>query len=343
MTTIKQIASLAGVSRGTVDRVLNNRGGVNEETARKVREIAAMANYVPNKIGKTLAVKKRNIKLGVLLLNSKSNNQFIDDLALGAKKQSHELVDYGVTVEFEETQIGHPEQQLACINRLVELGVSGIAIMPEQHPMIQQRLRQLTEEGMAVVTVNTDIEGTGRLAYVGSNNLHDGETAAGLMALMTGGATKLCIVTGSIDMLCHAERIQGFRQQMEQHYPGLEILEIVENHDDDFESFERTKELIDKWPQMETLYIIAAGVFGACRAVEDKGLAGKLKILCFDFSPAPQAMLKNRVVSAVVSQQPLKQGAQALTVLFEYLAMGTPPKTLNIYTDNVIKIAESLS
>ena len=59
MATIKQIANLAGVSRGTVDRVLNNRGTVNPETAAKVREIAALLNYTPNKLGKTLAIKKK--------------------------------------------------------------------------------------------------------------------------------------------------------------------------------------------------------------------------------------------------------------------------------------------
>ena len=49
MATIKQIAEMAGVSRGTVDRVLNNRGSVNANTAARVREIAEKLNYKPNK------------------------------------------------------------------------------------------------------------------------------------------------------------------------------------------------------------------------------------------------------------------------------------------------------
>ena len=49
MATIKQIAELAGVSRGTVDRVLNNRGSVNANTAARVREIAENLNYKPTK------------------------------------------------------------------------------------------------------------------------------------------------------------------------------------------------------------------------------------------------------------------------------------------------------
>ena len=59
MATIKQIAEMAGVSRGTVDRVLNNRGSVNANTAARVREIAEKLNYKPNKAGLMLAAQKK--------------------------------------------------------------------------------------------------------------------------------------------------------------------------------------------------------------------------------------------------------------------------------------------
>ncbi len=62
MTTIKDIADLAGVSRGTVDRVLNHRGDVNPKTVAKVNEIAQALNYRPNKAGLALAAQKKNIK-----------------------------------------------------------------------------------------------------------------------------------------------------------------------------------------------------------------------------------------------------------------------------------------
>ena len=51
MATIKEIAALAGVSRGTVDRVLNDRGAVNPETAEKIRKIAKELDYKPNRAG----------------------------------------------------------------------------------------------------------------------------------------------------------------------------------------------------------------------------------------------------------------------------------------------------
>ncbi|MFV0413229.1 MAG: LacI family DNA-binding transcriptional regulator, partial [Oscillospiraceae bacterium] len=80
MATIKQIAGLAGVSRGTVDRVLNNRGVVNPETAAKVREIAAAVNYSPNRVGKSLSIRKKNLKIAFVLFGGTSSNPFFDDV-----------------------------------------------------------------------------------------------------------------------------------------------------------------------------------------------------------------------------------------------------------------------
>ena len=68
MATIKEIASLAGVSRGTVDRVLNHRGAVNPQTEAKILEIVRALDYKPNKAGIVLAAQKKNLKLGVVLL-----------------------------------------------------------------------------------------------------------------------------------------------------------------------------------------------------------------------------------------------------------------------------------
>ena len=68
MATIKEIAALAGVSRGTVDRVLNHRGAVSPQTAEKILEIARSLDYRPNKAGIVLAAQKRKLKLGVVLL-----------------------------------------------------------------------------------------------------------------------------------------------------------------------------------------------------------------------------------------------------------------------------------
>ena len=67
MVTIKQIAELCGVSRGTVDRVLNGRGKVKPEKAALVRAMAEKLNYRPNPAGKALSARKKQPVVGVLI------------------------------------------------------------------------------------------------------------------------------------------------------------------------------------------------------------------------------------------------------------------------------------
>ena len=70
--TIKEIAALANVSRGTVDKVLNNRPGVKDSTREKVLKIAAELHYQPNFIGKALVHSNNPIKIGIILIDGKA-------------------------------------------------------------------------------------------------------------------------------------------------------------------------------------------------------------------------------------------------------------------------------
>ena len=99
MVTIKKIAEIAGVSRGTVDRVLNNRPGVNANTYQKVKEIADRLGYEPNMAGQMLAARKKKIRLGFIVCDTPVD-VFFSDVYQAARKKAEELKTYGVTVKF---------------------------------------------------------------------------------------------------------------------------------------------------------------------------------------------------------------------------------------------------
>ena len=93
--TIKQIADLCGVSRGTVDRVLNGRGKVKPETEERVLRMIRQLGYTKNIAGKALTLKKTTPVIGVVV--SSEGNPFFDDVIEGFHKAEKELRDYGVT------------------------------------------------------------------------------------------------------------------------------------------------------------------------------------------------------------------------------------------------------
>jgi len=342
MPTMKEIARLAGVSRGTVDRVLNNRGSVNAETEKKIRDIAKAIKYTPNFAGKTLAVRKKKLKFGYILFGTVDSNLFFEDVVFGIKSRAEELLEFGVTVEIRYVHIHDPDEQARCIDELIDFGINGLVITPLNHPIVADKLKELSMAGFPIVTSNSDIPDCGRIAYVGSNYYKSGETAAGLMNLITGGKANIGIIIGSPQVLCHSERVAGFTSYIKEYFSGLKIINRAINNDDDSESFAVTRELLWKHPEINALFLAAAGVNGACRAVSELGLAGKLAIVSYDATTSTCRLLQEGVISATIAQQPIIQGAMPLDILLDYLCMGTrPEKELN-YTEIEIKIKESL-
>lgn len=341
MATIKEIASMAGVSRGTVDRVLHNRGIVNPETAAKIRSIAESMQYAPNRVGRVLAIKKRNLKLGYIMFSSTSSNPFFEDVVRGIRQKAKELAEYSVTVEMRFSEFDSHSRQLELIDELVAIGINGLAITPVNHPDIAARLQKLSDSGIPVITVNSDIENSGRLAYVGSNYSQGGQTAGGLMRLFTGGKAKIGVLHGSQSVLCHSERIAGFKSAISQE-PEMQIVDTHTNGDDDIESFSVTKKMLREHPEIDAIYLVSAGVYGACRAVLDVRPENLPKIICFDTTPAIQKLIRSGVINAAIGQQPHKQGSRPLDLLFNYLATGAKPDKEFYYTSSEIKILENL-
>ena len=116
--TIKEIARICGVSRGTVDRVVNNRGKVKPETEALILKTIAEHGYTKNIVGRALTVKKTSPVIGVILCSE--GNPFFDDVIAGFHAAKADLHDYGATIIL-RTMCGHEvARQLELINELEE-------------------------------------------------------------------------------------------------------------------------------------------------------------------------------------------------------------------------------
>lgn len=338
MATIKEIAALSGVSRGTVDRVLNHRGSVNPETAARVKEIAEKLNYQPNKAGLVLAAQKKNLKIGVILFQD--TNPFFQEVLKGIYEKADELSGYNCQVFVRQVSFDEKCQREA-MEYLLNEGIHGLVLSPYNAPAIAQEIDRLSDMGIPVITTNTDIASK-RIAYVGSNYFLSGQTAAGLLGRMTFGEVSVGIVTGSPHILCHTERIAGFVETIGRDYPAVQIVDTVENHDDDVESYEKVRELLSRYPQINALFFAAAGVYGGCKAVLSLGLSGKIKIFTYDNVKTTKEFVKNGVITATICQQPFIQGYRPLDLLSKYLLEGIAPEKEFHYVDIDIRIKENI-
>ena len=339
MATIKEIADLAGVSRGTVDRVLNKRGSVNPQTAEKILEIAQALDYKPNRAGLVLAAQKKNLKLGVILFGE--GNPFFDEVIDGIRHKEDELACYNCTVSIKRVAVD-TDEQIRAMDDFVKEGINGIAISPTNDSRLASKIDELYDMGIPVVALNTDIKDCKRLAFVGSNYYQSGATAAGLMRLMAkGDDVHVGIIAGSSEILCHTERIAGFKHAIEK-YAHINVVETIMNHDDDFVSYDMTSQLLKSHPEMNALFFAAGGVYGGCRSVLAQQRSENMAIITFDQVDTTKEMIQKDVISATICQEPFVQGSKPLDILFNYLATGDLPDQEYNYTAVDIRIKENL-
>ncbi|MEQ2764644.1 type 1 periplasmic-binding domain-containing protein [Eisenbergiella tayi] len=82
-------------------------------------------------------------------------------------------------------------------------------------------------------------------------------------------------------------------------------------------------------------------MYGICRALEAIPEVRRPKLVCYDLTAPMEPMLKKGIITATICQQPAKQGARPLDILFEYIALGKKPVQEKFYTNTEILIREN--
>ena len=177
--TIKDIAKEANVSRGTVDRALNDRGGVNPDVAARIKSIASDLGYKPNTIAKALATRSNPVRIGAVI--NSIGNPFFDKVLEGMNSAYESLSDYGINMEVRKIRGYDPDQQLKEIDRLRGNGIDGLIITPVSAVKVRDELNDMIKSGIQVVCCNLNIDDVAYQAYVGCDYFCSGQTAGAMI------------------------------------------------------------------------------------------------------------------------------------------------------------------
>ena len=141
--TIQDIAERAGVSRGTVDRALNDRGRINPEVAERIKQLAEEMGYV-HKPRKKQNPARRKKKLGVV--TQLANAAFMQEINRGIQTAKKELEELGIQVIVKERTSVDENEQLEAIEELLDQEIDGLAIMPVDSEKIREKLNRMIQE-----------------------------------------------------------------------------------------------------------------------------------------------------------------------------------------------------
>lgn len=347
MVTIKEIADLCGVSRGTVDRVLNNRGSVKSEKKELILKVAREMNYTPNPAGRALAARK--LKPVVAIVMPVMDIVFFDDVIKAMQKAAASYAMYGLQIEWHITKGYDAEtqcRQLAALHGKV----NAVILMPINDERVSDEIKKLTANGVFVITINNDIENSTRNCYVGTDYFNGGLTAGALLQMLNRHELNIGVTLGSLRVLGHAQRLSGFRRSLSKN-KAARIIAVNEDQDDEILSYEKNLAMLREHPEINALFAATSGgAYGACRAIMACGRERHISVIVFDTLSTTKEMMEKGVVQATIYQHPRRQGQIAMQIVFDYLINGKEPeKELNLLTneirilENVYEAAESQS
>lgn len=339
--TTQQLADIVGVSRGTVDRVLNNRGRVSAEMRARVEAAAREHGYVPAAMGRALARAKRPIKLGVVL--HLAELPFARQMLEGVRQAEAELSKLGGVVLTEVFEGLEPAAHIRAVERLVAQGIEGLAITPVEDAGLAALLNRLArEQKLEIVTLNTNIKGLERSAFVGLDNYRSGQAAAGLLHLMLGPAGgKVLVVNGTLVNRTNSQRVEGFLQVLDTRYPTVQVVGIQFSQDEADTAHRLVAEALDTHPDLAAIFMVSGGQAGACRALEEAGRAQAVRLVVYDTLPETVEYIKKGVIDMIIDQDAHRQGELPLRMLFDAL-FAAKPMEARVYTEIKLKTEYNL-
>ncbi|WP_096273183.1 LacI family DNA-binding transcriptional regulator [Paucisalibacillus globulus] len=264
--TIKDIAKMAGVSQGTVSKVINNYSGVSEKTKNKVMSVIDEMGYAPNFSARSLATKKSNL-IGLIYagkINVDMTHPYFNEV-ISTFKKNIGLLGYDVLMFSNEHFLQDKGSYLA---RCKHFNVDGCLIIAGEE--VESATFELAESGFPCIGIDIELKGP-RASYVMTDNVNLSRKVVEHFYLNS--HRKIGYIGGMRESVISNYRLKGFKDAMRQF--DLDIKdEWIEYGDFQEESgyiaMKRILELKD-YPEA----VFAASdlmALGALRAIKEAGL-----------------------------------------------------------------------
>lgn len=325
--TIQMVAERAGVSRGTVDRVLNHRSYVKDEIRARVLEAVAELGYLSphefhsQEIG---AEAYPPIKLGVLLPNW--TDYFRPEVLRGIEGARGELSPLGAEIFVDECQTDDPDEVIQRLDTLVSRGVQGISLCAVNDFSIETKVTALVERGIPVITFNSDLPNSKRLSFVGQNYIKSGRIAAELISKCIPRTGRVLAMCGNLEFDGHRNRLAGFGARMQELRFSNSQIEVMETYNDYYFTCRRVTEVLERTPNLAAIYMANQSVPGCAQALKAAGRETDICLVVHDLSDNTRALLQSGCVDFAISQDFYRQGYLPLKCLRELLHLGREPE-----------------
>jgi len=336
---IVDIAKSAGVSIGTVDRVIHNRGEVAEETREKVRKVIEELNYKPDILARTLVMKKK-WRFAALIPGSFNQVVFWDDPLKGMHRALSEISHFGVSLEeylyslFDLTTF---EQKSAEVLRNKP---DGVVFAPLYARHAVSFLRKCRDLSIPVVLINAFVPLRYPLAYIGQNSKQSGRVAAQLFDRMLSpdAAIALVSIAGPVEEQLHlSEREKGFKEYfLRNSLNSRKTVKTLHIRNSDLKSIQQALGgYLEENSSVSGIFVVNSNASKVAEALKEINYSVSL-LAGYDLTPENRVHLEKGNIAFLIGQKPDLQGYKGLMSLYNALVMQKPVERVSYMPIDII-------
>lgn len=310
--TVRDVAAAAGVSVTTVDRALNGRLKVRDETLRKIAEAANRVGYhARGLIGQRLDTAAPPMRLGFVLL--KPTQEFYQDFARSLEGAVATRTDIrgNAVIRFATSQ--SPDEFAHLLDDLGKT-CDAIAAVAVNHHKVDQAVARLKAHGVPVFSLLNDFAQGIRRNYLGMNNLKVGRQAAWMITRIAKEPGPLAIFVGGNRWHGHDLREVGFRSFVREKAPQYNVLDTLVNLETRQLTYEATLDLVQRHPDLRGIYVAGGGMEGAIAALREVHATPRLSLVVNELTAESRAALLDGYCNLVI-QTPLPELCRDLVEL----------------------------
>jgi LacI family transcriptional regulator len=338
--TVTDVAEAAGVSVATVDRVLNGRERVREETARRVYEAAHRIGYhAAALIEQRLRSELPVVRFGFIL--QKERQAFYKDFAREIEVAVRAA--QGIRAEFIlEFATSQSPADVAALFAGMRGRADVVAATAVNHPTITAAVTDLKAAGIPVFALLSDFAQGVRESYVGLNNLKVGRVAAWMIGTAARGPGRIAIFVGGHRWQGHELREAGFRSYFREAAPQFDVLDTLINLETRQLTYEATLDLLQRQPGLRGIYVAGGGMEGAIAALREARAAGEVVLVVNELTAESSAALSDGYVT-MVDATPLPSLCRTLVGLMVQAAQNGPSeRTGQVFLQPDLYLPESV-
>jgi len=261
-SSIYDVATLAGVSRGTVDRVIHNRGRFSENTKRKVLEAIRTLDYSPNTNASNLASKK-HYDLAYLIPENKAD-EYWWYIEQGLKSAGAEIEKRNVAVHAFHYDYNSLDSFIEASLRVLESAPDGLIMSATYHDAVKTFSEKLADSKIPYAFIDNRMDELDYLFYIGVDNFRNGELGAFLLS-HNQNPESIAIIRLDRGDRGHPDpnvyRRHGIESYIYHHYPQCRIYTVMISPSSAEKTTEAMNNFTEEHPEVRHLIVTSSRVF----------------------------------------------------------------------------------